>query len=119
MASAEDAGDGFDVGDVVTIEPGGGELTVVGLADDAQLNVGPTLFVTYDDLPRRRRGPATPTPATPLPNALGVAPGRRHQRRRSWSASINAPSDDLDALTRDRGRRRGARAWPRCASRSR
>ena len=31
VASAEDVADGFDVGDVVTIEPAGEELTVVGL----------------------------------------------------------------------------------------
>ena len=87
MASAEDAGDGFDVGDVVTIEPAGAQLTVVGLAEDAQLNVGPTLFVTYDGY-LAAVAARNPDAGTPLPNALGVAPGRRrHARTRSWPRS--------------------------------
>ena len=48
VASEADADDGFDIGDTIVVEPGGLELTVVGLAPDAQLNVTPTLFVGYD-----------------------------------------------------------------------
>jgi hemin transport system permease protein len=99
VASAEDADDGFDVGDVVTIEPGGDELTVVGLVEDAQLNVGPTLFVTYDGY-LAAVAARNPDAGTPLPNALGVAPADGTVPA-ELVASINAQSDDLDALTRD------------------
>ena len=99
VASAEDAANGFDVGDVVTIEPAGDELTVVGLTDNAQLNVGPTLFVTYDGYVAAVAA-RNPDAGTPLPNALGVAPisGTSPEM---LVASINGQSDNLDALTRD------------------
>src|SRR5690606_8847872 len=45
VASDQDASRGFDVGDTVTVEPGGLELSIVGLAADAQLSVSATLFV--------------------------------------------------------------------------
>ena len=99
VASDEDAGAGFDLGDTVVIEPGGAELTVVGLAADAQLNVGPTLFVTYDtyvDAVAARN----PDAGEPLPNALGVVPDASTSLEQ-LVPSINAESDDLDALTRD------------------
>ena len=99
VASDEDAGAGFDLGDTVVIEPGGAELTVVGLAADAQLNVGPTLFVTYDtyvDAVAARN----PDAGEPLPNALGVVPDAGTSLEQ-LVPSINAESDDLDALTRD------------------
>jgi putative ABC transport system permease protein len=98
VASAEDAADGFAVGDVVTIEPGGAQLTVVGLAEDAQLNVGPTLFVTYDGY-LAAVAARNPDAGVPLPNALGVSPAAGTTPAQ-LVASINATSDDLDALTR-------------------
>lgn len=99
VASAEDASSGFDVGDVVTIEPAGDTVTVVGLVDDAQLNVGPTLFVTYDGYVAAVAA-RNPDAGTPLPNALGVQPvvGTTPGE---LASSINAVSDDLDALTRN------------------
>jgi putative ABC transport system permease protein len=99
VASAEDAGDGFDVGDVVTIEPAGDEIMIVGLTDDAQLNVGPTLFVTYDGYVAAVAA-RNPDAGAPLPNALGVAPAAGVGVD-AVVASINGRSDDLDALTRD------------------
>jgi len=98
VASAADAPDGFDIGDVVTIEPSGDEITVVGLATDAQLNVGPTLFVTYEGYTAAIAA-RNPDAGTPLPNALGVAPDDGVTDE-ELVASINATSDDLDALTR-------------------
>ncbi len=100
VASAEDADDGFAVGDVVAIEPAGDELTVVGLAEDAQLNVGPTLFVTYDGYVAAVAA-RNPDAGVPLPNALGVAPADGTSDA-ALVTSIDARSDDLDALTRDR-----------------
>lgn len=99
VASEEDAGTGFDLGDTIVIEPGGAELKIVGLASDAQLNVGPTMFTTYDtyvDAVAARN----PDAGEPLPNALGVAPASGTTVD-DVVASINAESDELDALSRD------------------
>jgi putative ABC transport system permease protein len=99
VASDADAADGFGVGDVVTVEPGGFELTVVGLARDAQLQVSATMFVTYEsylDAVAARN----PDAGDPLPNALGVAPSEGTTPD-EVVATINDSSDDLEALTRD------------------
>ena len=99
VASDDDAEDGFDVGDVVVVEPGGLELSVVGLAPEAQLSVTPTLFVGYDtylDAVAARN----PDGGAPLPNALAVAPGDGTSPTELVTA-INEGSDDIDALTRE------------------
>ena len=99
--------------------PGGLELTVVGLASDAQLSVGPTMFVTYDTYldaiaarePRRRR------PAARTRSACRPADG--HDGGRAWWRRSTPQSDDLDALDPRRRPPTRRRASPRCASRSR
>jgi putative ABC transport system permease protein len=98
VASDADAALGFDVGDVVTVEPGGLELTVVGLARDAQLQVSATMFVTYDTY-LEAVAARNPDAGEPLPNALGVAP-TAESNPDDVVASINNESDDLEALTR-------------------
>jgi putative ABC transport system permease protein len=99
VASDADADDGFDVGDVVVVEPGGYELTVVGIARDAQLQVSPTMFVVYDSyLDAVAAG--NPDAGEPLPNALGVVPADGATEDELVTA-INESSDDLEALTRD------------------
>jgi putative ABC transport system permease protein len=93
-----DAGIGFGIGDTVTVEPGGLPITIVGLAADAQLNAGPTLFVaaaTYLDSVRA----ANPDAGEPLPNVIAVAPAAGVSAVQ-LATSINARSEDLDALTR-------------------
>jgi putative ABC transport system permease protein len=99
VASDIDAGAGFGIGDVVVVEPGGYEIEVVGLARDAQLQVSPTVFVTYgtylDAVSARN-----PDAGDPLPNALGVAPAAGSSADETV-ASINGVSDDLEALTRE------------------
>jgi putative ABC transport system permease protein len=98
VGSEADADAGFDLGDVVRVEPGGLELTIVGLAGDAQLNAGPTLFVdygTYLDAVVARN----PSASEPLPNVLAVAPADGTSDD-DVVASINAQSDQLDALTK-------------------
>ena len=99
VASEADADDGFDIGDTIVVEPGGLELTVVGLAPDAQLSVTSTLFVDYDtylDAVAARN----PGGGQPLANALAVVPVEGTTPAEITTA-INAGSDDLDALTRD------------------
>lgn len=48
VASAGDADAGFDIGDRVRVEPDGVEIEVVGLADEINFSVSPTLFVSFD-----------------------------------------------------------------------
>lgn len=98
VASDADAPNGFDVGDVVVVEPGDLEITVVGLARDVQLNAGPTLFVdlqTYVDAVRS----VNPDAGDPPPNVIAVAPEPGTTPEEAV-ASINAQSVQLDALTR-------------------
>jgi putative ABC transport system permease protein len=73
VASAADASAGYAIGQRLTVVPGGMPVTVVGLADDTQFNVQPTLFVswaTYEDLVRSTNPDATAV----LPNLVGVEP---------------------------------------------
>jgi putative ABC transport system permease protein len=100
VASDVDADSGFGIGEIVRIEPGGLKLTVVGLASEAQLNAGPTMFTnmeTYADVLAARNPDST---GTPVPNAIGVEPAAGVTPAQ-LVASINAASDDLDALTRE------------------
>jgi putative ABC transport system permease protein len=98
VASEVDA-DGFGLGDSIVVEPGGLELTVVGLAPDAQLSVTPTLFVGYDTYVAAVAA-RNPGGGEPLPNALAVVPTEGTAPAEA-AAAINAGSDDLDALTRE------------------
>lgn len=100
VASEADADAGFDIGDTVVVEPGGLELTVVGLAPDAQLSVTPTLFVAYDTY-LEAVAARNPGAGRPLPNALGVVPARGTTAD-ALVDRINDQSQDLDALTRAR-----------------
>jgi putative ABC transport system permease protein len=99
IASDTDASAGFDVDEVVVVEPGGLEITIVGLARDVQLNAGPTLFVTYDTYSHAVQT-VNPDAAKPLPNVLGVAPADGVSPG-ELANGINELSDDLDALTRN------------------
>jgi putative ABC transport system permease protein len=48
VASSRNASEGFAVGDTVTVQPGGRPITVVGLAEDINYSVAPTMFVSWD-----------------------------------------------------------------------
>jgi len=98
VGSTNDAGAGFGLGDTVVVEPNGFEITIVGLADDVQLNAGPTLFVVYDDYVAAVRS-VNPDAGDPLPNVLGVSPADGTTDAQIV-ADVNAQSTDLDALTR-------------------
>ncbi|MFW2332751.1 ABC transporter permease [Ilumatobacter sp.] len=99
VGSDADADQGFGIGDTVSIEPGGYEVTIVGLARDVQLNAGPTLFVRSDDYVAAVQS-VNPDATSVLPNVMAVSPAD------GLSAAdvverINAQSQDLDALTKD------------------
>jgi putative ABC transport system permease protein len=89
---------GFGIGETVTLLPGGKQIEIVGVADNAQLNVGPTLFTSYDTYVAAVQS-VNPDAGMPLPNVLGVIPADGVTPAEAV-ASINAQSLDLDALTR-------------------
>jgi putative ABC transport system permease protein len=55
VASSRNASEGFDIGDTVTVEPDGRPITVVGLAEDINYSVSPTLFVSWDTYVEARK----------------------------------------------------------------
>lgn len=96
VASARDAGDGFDVGDRVVVVPDGDEVEVVGLAEDINFNVSPTLFVPFETYAEARR--VQNPEATDVPPSVAVvttdgAPDAVVDR-------IDAERPGLEALTR-------------------
>jgi putative ABC transport system permease protein len=92
----------FALGDEVRIVPvAGGEgptLTVVGLVEDGQIQVTPTLFVSWDDYEAAVRT-ANPDAREVLPSAMALRPvdGMTPE---ALAARVNEASDDADALTR-------------------
>lgn len=98
VASASDADQGFGLGTVVTIAPGGLAITIVGQADDVDLNVTPTLFASYDTYEAAVRS-VNPDAGSLLPNVLAMRPAQGVTDA-ELVAAVNAQSDDLDALTR-------------------
>ncbi|MGA9276964.1 ABC transporter permease [Ilumatobacter sp.] len=90
--------DEFAIGDTVVLQPGGFEIEVVGLADDIQLNVSPTLFVSYDTWSDAVQS-VNPDAGEPLPNVMVAAPADGTTDTQLVE-NINAESLDLDALTR-------------------
>lgn len=93
--SANDA-DGFALGSVVNVVPGDLSITIVGIADEIQLNAGPTLFVGYDTW-LAAVAAVNPDAGEPLPNVLAVTPA---DDAAATVTAINALSPDLDALER-------------------
>ncbi len=90
---------GYDIGDTVTLLPGGKTIEIVGVAANAQLNVAPTLFTSYDTYVTAVAS-VNPDAGTPLPNVLGVIPADGFTPDETVT-SINDQSLDLDALTRE------------------
>lgn len=73
VASELNAPDGFDIGDVVRVEPDGVEITVVGLARDVNFSVTPTLFTSYATWEQAKRT-LNPDAPTVQPSAVVVDP---------------------------------------------
>jgi hemin transport system permease protein len=98
IANESDAGDGFDIGDVVKVEPGGDPIRIVGQARDSNLQASPTMFVQYDTWEQAVRA-ANPDARTAPPNALALRPAAGVSDA-ELVRRVNATSTDLDALTR-------------------
>ena len=98
VASEKDRADGFDVGDVVQVQPDGVEITVVGIARDINYSVSPVLFVdfsTYEEAKRTRNPDAT----TILPSVMAVQV-LAGESPVDVAARIDAAVDGVEALTR-------------------
>jgi putative ABC transport system permease protein len=95
----------FAVGDRVRIVPvgvpgaTGPELVVVGVVEQAQLQVTPTLFTSWDDYEGAARA-ANPEAETILPNVIGLRPAEGTSAARLVDA-VDAASEDAEALTRE------------------
>ena len=89
---------GFEIGAVVRVEPDGLEIEIVGLADDINYSVSPTLFVGWDtyEAARKIRNPdATAVFASVA--AVQPADGVDHE---ALTADIDAAVNGVEALTR-------------------
>lgn len=73
VASDRNRSEGFDIGDVVRIEPGGVEITVVGLARDINYSVSPTVFVSWDTFQAARKV-RNPDATVVFPSVMVVEP---------------------------------------------
>jgi len=98
--AAGSAGD-FSLGDRVrVVGPGKAvELRVVGLTDNAQIQVSPTLFVAWPDYVAATRA-FNPDAKTVPPSVIGVRPVPGVSAG-ALTTQINKTSGDADALTRD------------------
>lgn len=93
------AGD-FSLGETVRLAAGGGPaLRVVGLSPDAQIQVTPTLFVSWADYVEAVKAANPDAKAVP-PSAIGVRPAAGVSAQ-ALSARIDAASPEADALTRE------------------
>lgn len=92
----------FDLGDQVILSPVGDAepvtFEIVGVADDVQIQVSPTLFAPWDGYEAAVRA-ANPDATAVLPNAIGAAPTEGLSPE-ALTERINDASPDADALTR-------------------
>jgi putative ABC transport system permease protein len=98
---------GYGIDDTVRLLPGGKEITIVGVAENAQLNVAPTLFVSYATYLDAVKS-VNPDAGTPLPNVLGVIPADGYTPDQTV-ASINEQSLAPRRADQGRCRRRDPR----------
>jgi putative ABC transport system permease protein len=100
VASAADAGDGFDIGDTVRIAAADGpEIEVVGLARDLRFSVAPTLFVDYATFEQAQRA-VNPNAEVVLPSIAAVRPAEDVDAG-ELTARIDAEVRGVEALTND------------------
>ncbi len=97
---SEDTGDadGFELGDVVRVEPDGAEIEIVGVARDLNYSVAPTLFVPWDTYEQARRT-RNPDAVAVFPSLIAVAPADGVSAA-ELTTRIDAAVDGVQALTR-------------------
>jgi len=74
VASSVDADNGFGIGEVVEVVPGGYPVTIVGLASDSRFAVLPTLFTSYASYEEAAFA-SNPDAQAVLPTLIAVDPG--------------------------------------------
>jgi len=99
VASAADASQGYDIGQTVTVVPGDTPVTIVGLADNIQFNVQPTLFVSFATFEGLVRA-TNPDARAVLPNLVGVEPAAGVEPV-ALASTITAQVAGVEALDRD------------------
>jgi len=98
VASEKNRDEGFDIGDIVQVQPDGVFITVVGVAHDINYSVQPVLFTAFETF-QQAKSSRNPDARVVLPNAAavqledGVTAAEVVQR-------INDRVDDVEALTR-------------------
>ena len=98
VALASAAGDGFDIGDTVTIEPGGYEITVVGLAEQIGFQATTTMFTTY---PTFEQATTSANPdATSAPPAVITLRPESGVSAAELVSRVNDAVPEADAYTR-------------------
>ncbi|MCC5953998.1 MAG: ABC transporter permease [Acidimicrobiia bacterium] len=97
-ASREDAADGFGLGATVTVEPGGAEVTVVGLTDRSRFSVSPTLWLTWEGYVEVVEA-AEPDAPMVFPSLVAVAT-EAGEEPAAVAVDISAAVEGTDALTR-------------------
>lgn len=98
VASSVDADNGFGIGDVVEVVPGGHRIRIVGLADDSRFAVLPTLFTSYATFEAASRA-ANPDARDVQASLIAVhpAPGVEPE---ALAARITREVDGVEALDR-------------------
>ena len=98
VASSEDVSKGLAIGDVVRTATGDAPVVIVGLTDQSQFNVQPTVFVPFETYTTLRQA-ANPEATTISPSAVAVvvADGAR---ARDVADRIDAQVPGVQALTR-------------------
>lgn len=98
VALASAAGDGFDIGDTVTVVPGDAELEVVGLASEIGLQASTSLFTQYDTFESVVTSVNPDATAAP-PAAIALVPADGVTDEQLVSR-VNDAVSDADAYTR-------------------
>ena len=76
VANETDASEGFGLGDVVKVEPGGYAIRIVGQSKDTNLQASPTVFVRYGTWETGGEGRESRTPAHRSPTHSASRPWR-------------------------------------------
>ena len=99
VASSSDASAGYGIGQTVKVVPGDTPVTIVGLADDVQFNVQPTLFLSFATYERLVLA-TNPDALAVLPNLVGVEPASGVDPV-ALATTITEQVQGVEALDRD------------------
>ena len=99
VASSVDADNGFGIGEVVAVVPGGYEIRVVGLAEESRFAVLPTLFASYPTFEAASFA-ANPDAQAVRPSLVAVDPAPGVDPT-ELAAAITATVDGVEALDRE------------------